>query len=214
MPDPLQQAAHEQLRVIRSLMERATIYRSISSLTAFVGGALSVIVHLLIRSASPVSPAYFLGLWSIVLACTILASIVSLFLGSVKRQEPFFSSGQRLALISLAPSALFAVTVTFAFYFSPNFYFVVPIWITIYGIAILSTQHFAPPSLIILGWSFLIAGIFILITSALNLLPLPADSALASSLLMALTFGLFHLVYALADWIGSRFATKQEGANV
>ena len=34
--------AREQLRVIRSLMERATIYRSISAPTALIGGLLSL----------------------------------------------------------------------------------------------------------------------------------------------------------------------------
>ena len=35
-------SAGSQLRVIRSLMERATIYRSLSAPTAFVGGLLSL----------------------------------------------------------------------------------------------------------------------------------------------------------------------------
>jgi hypothetical protein len=36
--------AEEDLRVIRSLMERATIYRAISAPTALVAGSLSVFV--------------------------------------------------------------------------------------------------------------------------------------------------------------------------
>ena len=35
--------AEEDLRVIRSLMERATIYRAISAPTAFVAGVLSIL---------------------------------------------------------------------------------------------------------------------------------------------------------------------------
>ena len=37
-----QQEAAEQLRVIRSMMERATIFRALSGETALVGGAVSI----------------------------------------------------------------------------------------------------------------------------------------------------------------------------
>jgi hypothetical protein len=39
-----QEEAMEQLRVIRSMMERATIFRALSGETALIGGAISMMV--------------------------------------------------------------------------------------------------------------------------------------------------------------------------
>ena len=68
--------AEEDLRVIRNLMERATIYRAISAPTALVGGLLalgsSVALWLLDRSrpadAIPLDGRWFALIWLVVLA--------------------------------------------------------------------------------------------------------------------------------------------------
>ena len=69
MPDFDLDPARQQLRVIRSLMERATIYRSLSAPTALVGGLLSfgglflAIAVETIRGV-PVSLREFFAIWS------------------------------------------------------------------------------------------------------------------------------------------------------
>jgi hypothetical protein len=217
MPSP-QESASEQLRIIRSLMERATIYRSISALTAFLGGLLSLgACMLVVRSVGRYTPHDFLALWSAVLLLTALSSIISLWRGSLSRKEPFFSSGLRLASISLAPCAILTVGSTAAFWGTQHPYEVVPIWIAIYGIALLSTQHFAPKSLIFLGWSFVLAGVGLMVGLDWKYVPLSSgDPAMDSSILMALTFGLFHLIYASAVWLtgGDNALLRREGADV
>ena len=102
-------SASRQLRVIRSLMERATVYRSISAPTALVGGLLSLggfatAYYAKHHRHHPLSPTEFLIVWLVILALTCFTNVIFLSRGSVQRSEPFFSSGMKCALSSLAPA--------------------------------------------------------------------------------------------------------------
>jgi len=75
-------------------------------------------------------------------------------------------------------------------------------WITLYGLALLATQHFAPRSLVVLGGAFFLTGCALL--ASWRHLFMPAGhgepSALVVSGILAATFGGFHLAYAAAVW--------------
>src|ERR1700749_4947678 len=101
--------ASQQLRVIRSLMERATVYRSISAPTALVGGLLSLggfapAYYAKHHSEHPLSPNQFLIVWLVILALTCLTNLIFLSRGAALRGEPFFSPGMKCAFMSLAPA--------------------------------------------------------------------------------------------------------------
>lgn len=196
--------ASRQLRIIRSLMERATVYRSISAPTALVAGLLSfggfaTAYYAKHYRQHPLSPMEFLIVWLVILALTGLTNLVFLWRGSAQRGEPFFSSGMKCALMSLAPALLTAAVLTFMIHRPIQ---LAMVWITLYGLALLATQHFAPRSLILLGTTFLLTG-GALVTTWKHLFMPPGHgepSALVVSGIMAATFGGFHLAYAAAVW--------------
>ena len=78
--------AEEHLRVIRSLMERATVYRAISAPTAVVGSLLSLITAAFlfvgnVRGSTsffhlgyPGAARQFMAIWAVVLFATLLAN--------------------------------------------------------------------------------------------------------------------------------------------
>lgn len=77
MPEPADEAA-EQLRAIRSLMERSTVYRAISGPAAAFAGVLSLAVcawlwQLREPSENP-DPLVFMGIW---LGVLLIASVVN-----------------------------------------------------------------------------------------------------------------------------------------
>ena len=83
-------SASSQLRVIRSLMERATIYRSLSAPTALVGGLLSLGGFAMAYYAKhhrdhPLTPVEFLIVWLVILALTSLANVIFLSRGAAAR---------------------------------------------------------------------------------------------------------------------------------
>ena len=207
MPTPAE--AEEHLRVIRSLMEKATIYRAISAPTALVGGLLSILAAILFSySFSPplrverhVTQSWFLITWLLVLGITATANTYFIWKDADRRGDPFLSKGMRLALLSLLPPFGCAAVATFVL--AGGAYLLPPAWMISYGLGLLATCHFAPRSIGILGWAFLIAGLFFAVRIASwDFFSMSGVEHLApeSNESMALTFGLFHLIYAACTW--------------
>jgi uncharacterized protein (DUF2062 family) len=215
MTDP--DSASQQLRVIRSLMERATIYRSISAPTALVGGLLSLGGFAMAYYAKhdrhhPLSSTEFLIVWLVILALTCLTNVIFLSRGAARRSESFFSAGMKCALTSVAP-AFFSAAVLSCLLHRPID--LALLWITLYGLGLLATQHFAPRSLVALGLTFFLTGCGLLVTWKHFFMPNPhvEPSALVVSGIMAATFGGYHLAYAAAVWaLGEERERKEESA--
>ncbi|MDQ3623312.1 MAG: hypothetical protein M3463_12615 [Verrucomicrobiota bacterium] len=207
--------AEENLRIIRSLMERATIYRAIAAPSALVGGTLSLLAGLLgsrfLYNATESQVWFrFLLVWLPVLLVTGAFNTWFLWKEARQRGHRFISPGMKLALVALSPSFLTAALLTIVFVsINAPVHVCVIAWMLCYGLALLSTRHFAPASVRCLGWAFLLAGWALLFTPWFSSLfvagysaPQPKElyfAALASQW-MAFSFGLFHLVYAVSTW--------------
>ena len=203
--------AEEHLRVIRSLMEKATIYRAISAPTALVGGSLALAAGIGLFAAGKSDTCgtiAFYGTWLTVFILTCFANGLFIWRDAKRRGDAFISSGMKMALMALLPSHLTAgvisaVTVCLSFAFFDPFVILPLIWIVLHGIGLLATTHFAPRSLICLGWTFLIFGLatFVVITIGYDIQRLlQLNNLQFGNLLMAVTFGGFHLLYAALTW--------------
>ena len=203
---PTRTEDEEHLRVIRSLMEKATIYRAISAPTALVGGLLSVAVsavgawchRYLFFDISNYEFRFFWP-WIAVLALTTISNAWFLYRDARRRGDVFLSPGMRLAARCMAPSFLSAGILSFLARSSGDGLLVF-VWMLFYGLGLLSTLSFAPKSISVLGWTF-IAGAFALIVFP----SLPGSGPLSleirsAHILMGSTFGLFHLIYAAFTW--------------
>jgi hypothetical protein len=202
MPNALE--AEEHLRVIRSLMERATHYRALSAQGALVGGLLSIGagVWMYTRAAGrPGEECVYctLAVWMIVLALTTIANFTFLLRDERHRGEPFFSPRLRWALRALAPSFLLAGAGTWAVA-ETSLFGLGLFWSGLYAVALLAMSHFAPASIARLGRAFLAATL--LTVGFAYLLPnfTSPNEAACFEIYMAATFGLFHLAYALFTW--------------
>lgn len=202
--------AEEDLHVIRTLMERATVYRAISAPTALVGGVLSILSAVLIHLSDypdswlgrAVRPREFAFIWIDVLVLTVMGNAFFVWREAKSGGRPFISSGMRLALRAIAPNLI--VPAIFTIWFFKIGYLgaveleLVVIWVVFYGLSLLSTALFAPRSLVILGWAFLLTGVSVpVMANAVE--GLPDD---VPNVAMGLTFGLYHLIYAACTWSG------------
>jgi hypothetical protein len=192
---PTAAEAEEHLRVIRSLMEKATIYRAVSAPTALAGGIAAVIV-----AAPPVqrlfdqlnSVSSFHVRWLLALFVTLLINGLLILREARRRGDPLVSPGMRAAFRALLPPMLCGGV--FFCLFGPEH---VPAFLAIfYGLALLATAHFAPRSIVWLGWSFLIAGLITFIFGITDRL----YSGLLPDVIMVATFGAFHFIYAACTW--------------
>src|SRR6476646_11112120 len=103
--------AEEDLRVIRSLMERATVYRAISSPAALVAGFLSIFAAGAIY-LRPVHGRLFADVWLVVLVFAVVTNALFIWREARNDGRPFLSSAMRLALRALAPNLLIPAAVT------------------------------------------------------------------------------------------------------
>ena len=189
--------AEEDLRVIRTLMERATTYRAISAPTALVGGVLSIVAAAVVHlSSGPDSPTghrinsrEFVFLWIAVLILTVMANAFFVWREARSNGRPFISSGMKLALRAIAPNLI--VPALFTTWFLKIGYLgaveleLVVVWIVFYGLALLSTALFAPRSLVVLGWAVLLTGVSVPV--AANAVEGLSDNV--PNVMMGLTFG-------------------------
>ena len=200
-------SAEDHLRVIRELMERATVYRTISAPAALCCGFLALIVSsgaLIPGPLQPILRHYFVRVWIIVFLVSAIANTLFLLRSTRERKETFPSRRLRTALVAIAPAFLVAGALTILLTRNRGSeIFVAVCWIGLYGMALLSTVTFAPRSIAWLGWAFVL-------TSCLCLGLLTQDylfSFTASRhvtlqglgyLTMAGTFGLYHIIYGFA----------------
>ncbi len=214
---PTRSEAEEHLRVIRTLMERATIYRAISAPTALVGGLCSLLCGAWLHFRSrPLPPGpgeaefarLFLAGWLGVFVVTAFANAIFIRNAARRRNEPFVSPSMRKALWALFPAMLCGAFFTLAFTFigsDPARWFLPQLWMIFYGLALLATTQFSPSSIPILGWCFLLAGLIsfgvdyrMQVTGHFGIGGM--HRAAAANLLMSAVFGPFHLIYAACTW--------------
>jgi hypothetical protein len=192
--------AEEHLRVIRTLVERTSAYRAVSARTALIAGVLSLIAATLIVERE-IWAREFALLWLVILVVVLCASAVFLSREAQRDRRPMISGASMLALRSVLPCLLppAAITVWFlsAGYISGQELLLVGVWIMFYGLALLATSLFAPRSLAVLGWAFVLSAMALPVLS--NVLSFD-DRRLLPAYLMGATFGGMHLVYALSTW--------------
>lgn len=188
--------AESTLKTIRSLMERATIYRAVSANTAILGGILALLWGgwgFYYYQSQRCSGGGFILSWVIVCLFVSVVNAVVLHKQAWLRGDPFVSPGMRLALRGIIPPIFAAAALTVIW---PPIPLLVTLWMMFYGLALLSTQEFAPASIQWLGRAFVVMGVL----SGLlwTLLRGSVDDMVFGSAAMALSFGVFHLIYGVS----------------
>lgn len=206
--------AAENLRVIRKLMERSTIYRAISAPTALAAAILTIpTATLLARLAQDpdfhLSPLAFFGIWFAVYFLVDGFNTFLLWRDAKRRKTSMISPGLMHALASVIPP-LFTGALLSLFLLQHSLLMATLCWVIFYGLALLATHSFAPTSIKTLGTFFLLAGLSIAAGARLGWINMDPDNQLrVSSMVMSFTFGLFHLTYALIIGLKTRFRISQ-----
>jgi len=198
----------QRLDVIRGLIERTEIYRTVSARTALIGGVLSILIagaiylndevtRILQR---PVQSRAFALIWLSVLLITAITGALVLRRAARACGGVVDSRRMSFALRTIAPYLV--VPAAFTTWFLTTGYLgaaeqdLTIVWIAFYGLMLLSTASFAPRSLTLLGWAFLLTSLSV---------PLLADTidnwaGSVPTVLMGITFGVYHLFYAALNW--------------
>src|SRR5213079_1951737 len=146
--------AEEALRIIRTLMERATIYRAISVPTALAGGVIAVTLTTIIwvrehhwAENAPevmrhISTRGFASLWLGALAVLLALNTFFIWRKAQRDGWPFISPSMKLALRSILPCLVLPAATTIWFFYDgyefDNELLLVRVWIGFYGLALIA----------------------------------------------------------------------------
>lgn len=195
-----QQTAIEHLRVIRSLLEKSQVYRAVSAPAALCGGLLALIASFTSVNAASFSPRRFLFEWLAILGITTMLNFFLLNREARSRSQPFFSEGMRMALRAFLPPMLVGGVLGICLiWFRDDVKLASLVWILCYGLALLSTSHFSPRSLVRLGWAFVLVGTALTMQYFVRGNFEMAQNS--SSIFLGITFGLLHIAYAVAVFV-------------
>lgn len=204
------QDAADQLKAIRSMMERATIFRALSGEAALVGGAMALAAGWL---SEPKSGWAWGTVWLSGLAIAVIFAIWQLFRTASVNQRTVWSHGLKVALRGALPSLIVGgfLGLLYLKYGHPGSETsAASVWILHYGLALLAIREFAPKSMTWLGIAFLLTGIASFSAMTFIQTATPILNRLGASGLMAATFGGFHLLYGAAIVTTNRGDTSGE----
>ena len=198
--------ALEHLKVIRGMMEKATVYRALSAPAAIFGGFLAILIgyYFFVQDQKEIYLSGYHFFWTWVVALVVGDSFNGFLLFRRARKEGinFFSAGLKYTCFACAPAAIAGGIISYEVV-EQEVELCALVWILCYGVAILAMGGAAPRSLRRLGWSFLIFGIIIFLVWMKYGPAFSPGLGIhgpvgAAGIIMMLTFGLLHLIYGFA----------------
>ncbi len=194
--------AEEHLRVIRQAMERSTKHSTLSGLSGVIVGLLALagcaLTQTVVKDApSPDWKYMFVGVWAAVLILALVTDYVLTKRRAARVGKRAFSPLGRHLTRAAAPGFISGVALCLFYVLHPGQIgaYLYGIWMLCYAVSLLAVGMFSIREVSILGWAFLAAG-------ATTLL-LPGDFFLTPRIMMAVTFGGFHIVYGI--WMGNKY---------
>jgi len=175
--------AAENLRVIRTLMERSAIYRrALGPMMLFAGG-LGTAASAVGWFARIESPRAFVALWLSVAVLSIAGCFLLLRREALRDAEPLWLVSSAIALLKVGDAGEETANLVGLFFLPVG-------WIVFYGCAVHAAGFFMPRGIKLFGWVFILGGCGLF---ALGVPDLPRP--LYAHGVMGLFFGVLHLAY-------------------
>jgi hypothetical protein len=189
--------ATEHLLVIRTLMERSAIYRRALAPIVLLLGVLGIVAAALGCFLQIQAPRGFVFYWSGVGFAGVCAAYLLARQQALKAAESFWSAPTRRVTQALLPPLFAGFGSSTVAAFLPGgdpgpAWWVVPLWMVLYGCAVHAAGFFMPRGMKLFGWMFILAGGVVAAGFCLDatLAPFPA-----AHIAMGSSFGGLHLAY-------------------
>ena len=194
--------ATEHLQVIRTLMERAAIYRRALAPVMIFNGMLGLLAAIVGCGVKLESPRSFLIFWACVGIVALAGSFLLVRRQALRESEPFWSPPTRRITQALLPpivaGCILGIVVLIDIESAPPHgllaMFWLPLgWVVLYGCAIHAAGFFMPRGMKLFGWAFVLGGCGLF---AVGIPGWASPSAYAHAI-MGFFFGLLHLAYGV-----------------
>jgi hypothetical protein len=196
--------AAEHLQVIRTLMERAAVYRRALAPVMSFNGGLGLAAAALGWGLGIGSPRGFIAFWAAVAALALAGSFLLVRRQALKDAEPFWSPPTRRVTQAMVPALAAGFIISLVALLNlPSappelapalgLFFLPLSWVVLYGCAFHAAGFFMPRGMRLFGWAFILGG------CGLMALGLPdwAERRAYAHGVMGCFFGLLHLAYGI-----------------
>ena len=188
--------AARSLEVIRTLMERSSLYRRALAPLMFLAGTAGVTGGVLSHFVSiDASSAAFVEYWMTFSAVTLSGSLLLARGQALRAREPFWSPPSKRVIQALIPPLVVGFSLgAVATKTDASTWVLASLWMMLYGCALHSAGFFMTRGIKLFGWMLISLG-----SLALTLFHWKPEllKALTSSDLMGVGFGLTHVAYAV-----------------
>ena len=189
--------AAEHLQVIRTLMERSTLYRRALAPISLLTGVLGLVAAAGGWMFAIKTSRAFVGYWLAVSTVCITGAYLIARQQALKDAEPFWSSPTKRVTSALAPPLFVGLIVGLLSVACPGWDFIQPwalpaLWMVLHGCALHSAGFFMTRGIKLVGWIFVLCGCALMFARCF------ADGPLAlreAHLVMGAVFGGVHLAY-------------------
>jgi hypothetical protein len=190
--------AADNLRVIRTLMERSAVYRrALAPLMGAVGltGLAAAVAAALCRAQTPRA---FAGFWMAVALICLAEAFLLIRRQALREAEAFWSPPTRRVAQALWPAFFAGLMAGLIFlWLQPGgalaVWWLVPGWMALYGCALHAAGFFMPRGFRLFGWAFIVGGCLVGMALCVGR---PPSIPLANWAMGAL-FGGAHLAYGI-----------------
>lgn len=188
--------AEENLDVIRTLMERSTLYRRALAPLMIAAGLAGIGASTLTCFVKIEGATAFTSFWLVVAAVAQGICLVLVRRQALKSEEAFWSAPTRRVAQAVFPGFFVgaAASVIVVREVSPEIWKLPLIWAAAYGCAIHAAGFFMPRGMKLFGWLmiFLSLGLFVGIGEVVE-----SPTSETAHYLMGSLFGVLHLVYGI-----------------
>jgi hypothetical protein len=189
--------AAQHLQTIRTLMERAALYRRALGPILTLVGALGTVGAGLGWFLAVQTSAGFITLWLLAATLAMLSSFLLVRRQALRAAEPFWTPPTRRVVAAMVPPLFAGAAATLTLGFMPIedrslALALPPTWLACYGLAVHAAGFFTLRGMRQLGWAFLLAGTAVGLAAVV--VPALVPTLRQAHLAMGLTFGLGHLI--------------------
>lgn len=188
--------AQNHLKTIRTLMERAAVYRRAMGPIALLTGAMGVAGGLIGWGFQWNAIGSFILFWTLWAVVTLVAVFLGVRVQALRDREPIWSPPTRRVALALFPPLFLGLVVSLVAgllsdALGQSHVLLISLWIALFGVALHGAGFFMQRGIRFVGYVFLAVGAALGVGEAW--VGIPWDP----HFLMGLTFGGLHLVYGV-----------------
>ena len=186
--------AAENLQVIRTLMERASVYRRALAPVMLATGLIGVVAAAIPCWIKVEEVQIFLLYWFGVAAVAMGFAFFLVRREALKHSEPFWSPPTRRVMQAFLPGLTVGLLAGISLMIQKELWLIPPSWVLLYGTALHAAGFFMPRGMKLFGWAFIILGGGVLLW--LQHSP-QYQTAQVGHYVMGTFFGLFQVFYGV-----------------